>query len=181
MSKNLNWKLLSSNYIHKGVWATLRTDRCEMPDGRIVEDYYVLEYSDWVNAVAVTEDNQIILVRQYRHAVGQVSLELPGGVMDAGETPEAAIKRELLEETGYAFEDLELLSELWPNPSTGNNTVRCFLATGGKKVTGQHLDEHEDIVVEFYSINEVRQMLARNEIKQAMHVAGLFYGLAKIG
>ncbi len=181
MSENLKWKLLSSNYIHKGTWATLRTDRCEMPDGRIVEDYYVLEYADWVNAVALTEDDKIILVRQYRHAVGEVSLEIPGGVTDAGETPEEAIKRELLEETGYAFDDLELLCSLWPNPSTGNNTMRCFLARGGKKVTGQHLDEHEDIKVEFYTVDEVKQMLARNEIKQAMHVAGLFYAMAKIG
>jgi ADP-ribose pyrophosphatase len=176
----LKWKLLSSNYIHKGMWATLRVDTCEMPDGRIVDDYYVLEYDDWVNAVALTEDRQIILVKQYRHAVGEVSLELPGGVMDEGETPEEAIKRELLEETGYEFNSIELLSNLWPNPSTGNNKVRCFLARGGRKVTSQDLDPHEEIVIELYSIDEVKQLLAGNKIMQAMHVAGLFYALAEI-
>ncbi len=100
MTKDLTWKLLSSTYIHKGPWATLRTDRCLMPGGEIVEDYYVLEYSNWVNAVAVTEDNKILLVKQYRHAAGIVSLEIPGGVIDGDETPEHAIRRELLEETG---------------------------------------------------------------------------------
>lgn len=177
----LKWKLLSSNYIHKSPWATLRVDECEMPSGRVVKDYYVLEYGTWVNAVAVTEDNQIILVKQYRHAIGEVALEIPGGVMDEGEVPEQAIRRELLEETGYEFNDFELLCSLWPNPSTGNNTVYTYLARGGKKVAGQDLDANEEIVVEFYSIDEVKQLLARNEIKQAMHCAGLFYGMAQLG
>lgn len=181
MINNLKWNTLSSEYVHKGQWATLRVDRCELPDGRIMDDYYVLEYADWVNAVALTEDNKIILVKQYRHAVGDVSLEIPGGVMDAGETPEEAVKRELLEETGYEFNNFELLCNLWPNPSTGNNTVHCYLARGGKKVTSQHLDAFEEIVVEQYTVEEVKQLLADNEIKQAMHVAGLFYAMAKIG
>jgi hypothetical protein len=79
--KNLTWKKLSSYYIHKGPWATLRSDKCEMPSGHIVEDYYVLEYNNWVNAIAITEDNKILMVHQYRHAAGIISLEIPGGVM----------------------------------------------------------------------------------------------------
>ena len=97
MSKDLTWKLLSSHYIHKGPWATLRIDKCEMPDGRIVDDYYVLEYSSWVNAVAITEDNKVLMVKQYRHAAGIISLEIPGGVVDGNETPVEALRRELLE------------------------------------------------------------------------------------
>jgi hypothetical protein len=73
MSKNLTWKLLSSEYIHKGPWATLRIDRCEMPNGKIVDDYYVLEYSNWVNAVAITEDNMVLMVKQY-HSKYRVGL-----------------------------------------------------------------------------------------------------------
>ncbi|WP_462266768.1 NUDIX hydrolase [Mucilaginibacter sp.] len=180
LTTSLNWKLLSSRYVHKGMWATLRVDRCEMPNGHMVEDYYVLEYADWVNAVALTEDNKVILVKQYRHAVADVSLELPGGVMDEGETPEQAVRRELLEETGYEFTSAELLCNLWPNPSTGNNSVRCYLLRGGKKVSGQHLDAQEEIEIELYTAEEVRQLLADNAIKQAMHVAGLFYALPKL-
>src|SRR3954469_5077670 len=103
MSNNLTWKTLSSTYVHKRTWATLRADKCEMPDGTIVDEYFVLEYPDWANAVAVTEDNKIILVRQYRQAAGIVSLEIPGGVIEQGEDPEAGMLRELLEETGYEF------------------------------------------------------------------------------
>jgi ADP-ribose pyrophosphatase len=75
-----------------------------MPDGRIVEQYYVLEYPNWANAVALTEDNKIIMVRQYRHAANIVSLEIPGGVIEDGEDPETGMRRELLEETGYEFD-----------------------------------------------------------------------------
>lgn len=178
---DLTWKLLSSTYIHKGPWATLRTDRCEMPDGRIVEDYYVLEYSNWVNAVAITEDNKVLMVKQYRHAAGIISLEIPGGVIDGDESPVEGLRRELLEETGYQFDDFELLCTVYGNPSTANNQTFTYLAKGGKKVQGQSLDDHEELIVEEYTIPEVKQLLLENKVKQAMHCAGLFYGMVKLG
>jgi ADP-ribose pyrophosphatase len=179
--KDLTWKTLSSTYIHKGPWATLRSDRCEMPDGRIVEDYYVLEYSNWVNAVAITDDNKILMVKQYRHAAEIVSTELPGGVIDGDETPEQALRRELLEETGYQFDDFELLCMTYANPSTANNQTRCYLARGGKKVQEQVLDDQEEIVVELHTIAEVKELLLTNKIAQALHCTGLFYALVKLG
>jgi len=181
MSKDLTWKKLSSTYIHKGPWATLRSDRCLMPNGHIVEDYYVLEYSNWVNAVAITEDNKVLMVKQYRHAAGITSLEIPGGVIDEGETPLQGLRRELLEETGYQFDDFEHLCTVYANPSTANNQTYCYLARGGKKVQGQHLDAQEDIVVETFTIDEVKQLLSDNKIAQALHCTGLFYALLKLG
>ena len=180
-NEQLKWKRLSSYYIHKGPWATLRSDRCEMPDGRIVEDYYVLEYPNWVNAVAITEDGKILMVQQYRHAAGIVSIELPGGVIEAGESPEAGLRRELLEETGYQFDDFELLCITYANPSTANNYTSCYLARGGKKVQAQSLDEHEELIVETFTIDEVKQLLADNKIAQALHCTGLFYAFDKMG
>lgn len=179
--KDLTWKKLSSTYIHKGPWATLRQDRCEMPDGRIVEDYFVLEYPNWVNAVAITEDNKVLMVRQYRHAAGIVSLEIPGGVIDGDEAPEHAVRRELLEETGYEFDKVEFMGSVYPNPSTANNITYGYLATGGKKVTGQSLDEHEELIVEEYTIEEVKQLLLDHKIPQALHCTALFYALVKLG
>jgi ADP-ribose pyrophosphatase len=178
---DLTWKLLDSKYIHKGPWATLRTDKCEMPDGRVMDDYYVLEYPNWVNAVAITEDNKVLMVRQYRHAAGIVSLEIPGGVIDGDEKPEAAMRRELLEETGYQFDDIELIATVYANPATANNHTYCYLAKGGKKIQGQNLDEHEELIVEEYTIAEVKQLLADNKIAQALHCTGLFYALMKLG
>jgi ADP-ribose pyrophosphatase len=178
---DLKWKTCSSEYIHKGPWATLRSDQCEMPDGRIVDQYYVLEYPNWVNAVAITEDNKVLMARQYRHAAAIVSLEIPGGVIDGDESPEHAIRRELLEETGYQFDDIEKLSIVYANPSTANNKTFAFLARGGKKVQGQSLDEHEDIVVEEYTIEEIKQLLLDNKIMQSLHCTAIFYALVKLG
>jgi len=177
----LKWETLSSEYIIKKPWATMRRDTCRMPDGKIVDDYYVLEYSDWANAVAITEDNEVLLIKQYRHAADVVLLEIPGGVIDAGEDPKTAIKRELLEETGYLFKDLELISTMYPNPSTGTNTCHGFLARGGKLVQGQKLDAHEEIIVEKVSIPELKRLLAEGKFGQALHISALFYALVKLG
>lgn len=171
------WKKLSSCYLVKEKWATLRVDTCELQEGLIKDDYYVLEYPDWVNAVACTKEGRIILVRQYRHGADIISLEIPGGVIDEGETPEAAIKRELLEETGYTFETCELIATLYPNPATSTNRTFTYLLTGGVKTSEQHLDEHEILTVEEYTMDEVKQLLAENKIAQALHVAALYYGL----
>jgi 8-oxo-dGTP pyrophosphatase MutT (NUDIX family) len=179
--KDLTWKKLSSHYIHKGPWATLRSDRCEMPNGHIVEDYYVLEYNNWVNAVAITEDNRVLMVHQYRHAAEIVSLEIPGGVIDDGETPVQALRRELLEETGYQFDDFELLSTVYGNPATANNQTFCYLAKGGKKVQEQKLDEQEELIVETFTIAELKQLLLDNKINQALHCTGIFYALVRLG
>lgn len=176
----LNWKLLSSEYLFKDNWATLRADACEMPNGNIVKPYYVLEYPDWVNVVALTEDNEVIVIKQYRHAAGEVILEIPGGCIDKDETPEQAVRRELLEETGYAFKDIELLSILYANPATGNNKTYCFLATGGKKVQEQELDGGEEIVVELVSIQKLKELLLENQFGQALHSSGIFYALMRL-
>jgi len=176
----LKWQKLSSTYLVKEKWATLRVDTCELPNGKVKDDYYVLEYPNWVNAVALTKENKIILVRQYRFAADIISLEVPGGVIDEGEEPETAIKREMLEETGYSFESCELIATLYPNPATSTNKTFTYLLKGGVKTHEQHFDEHEILNVEEYTIEEVKQLLADNKIDQALHTAALFYGLAKL-
>jgi 8-oxo-dGTP pyrophosphatase MutT (NUDIX family) len=174
------WQRLSSRYLVKEKWATLRVDTCDLQNGVIKDDYYVLEYPNWVNAIAVTEDNKIIMVRQYRHGADIISLEIPGGVIDGDELPEVAIKRELLEETGYSFKSSELIATLYPNPATATNVTYTYLLKGGVKTHDQHLDEHEILNVEEYTIDEVKQILKDNKIEQALHSAALFYGLLKL-
>lgn len=176
----LKWQKLASKYLVREKWATLRVDTCKLQNGTIKDDYYVLEYPNWVNAIALTKENKIILVRQYRFAADIISLEIPGGVIDDGENPETAILRELQEETGYTFETCELIATLYPNPATSTNKTFTYLLKGGIKTHKQHLDEHEILNVEEYTIEEVQQLLKDNKIDQALHVAGLYYGLMKL-
>jgi ADP-ribose pyrophosphatase len=176
----LKWQKLSSRYLVKERWATLRVDTCKLQNGTVKDDYYVLEYPDWANAVALTKDNKLILVRQYRHAADIISLEVPGGVIEAAEEPEIGVRRELLEETGYTFESCELIATLYPNPATSTNRTFTYLLKGGVKTQEQHLDEHEILNVEEYTIDEVKQLLLDNKIEQSLHAAALFYGLLKL-
>lgn len=175
------WDKLATRYVVTEKWATLRVDTCKLQDGVIKDDYYVLEYPNWVNAVAITKENKMILVRQYRHAADIISLEIPGGVIDGDEDPADAVRRELLEETGYAFDSIELLATVYPNPATSTNKTFTYLLTGGVKVQEQDLDEHEFLAVEEYTLEEVKQLVLENKIEQALHTAGIFYGLTKLG
>lgn len=177
----LKWQKLSTRYLVKEQWATLRVDTCDLQNGIVKDDYFVLEYPNWVNAVALTADNEVIMVRQYRHAGDIISLEIPGGVIDGDEKPEDAVRRELLEETGYSFQTITLIATLYPNPATANNVTYTYLLTGGVKTQEQHLDEHEILNVEKYSISEVKQLLLENKIDQSLHASALFYGLLKLG
>ncbi len=177
----MKWKILSSEYLFKDLWFKVRRDKCETPEGKIINPYYVYEFPEWVTALAVTEDGKIVLVRQYRHALGEVCIELPGGCVDDIDTDfEQAIARELLEETGYAFTSFESLGTISANPSTNNNLMHMFLAKGGKKVAEQQLDGNEEIEVDLVSLEELRQLLKENKIIQAMHVTCIMYGLERM-
>jgi 8-oxo-dGTP pyrophosphatase MutT (NUDIX family) len=96
----MNWKTLSSEYISKHPYFTARKDVCEMPDGTVVDAYYVVELPASVCALAITEEGKVLMAKQYRHPIGESIVELPGGFVDKGEEPSVAIERELLEETG---------------------------------------------------------------------------------
>jgi len=178
----MKWKILSSEYLFNDLWFKVRKDICETPEGKIVDPYYVYEFPNWVTAVPVTEEGKIILVRQYRHALDEVCLEIPGGcVDDTDKNFEAAIARELLEETGYTFSSYDYLGKISANPSTNNNLMHMFLAKGGKKISEQKLDGNEEIEVELFTIEEVKELLKKNEIIQAMHVTCIVYALEKMG
>ncbi len=177
----MKWKTLSSEYLFSDLWFKVRKDKCESPQGKIIDPYYVYEFPEWVTAVALTEENKVVMVRQYRHAAAEVCIELPGGCADDTDNNfETAIARELLEETGYSFSSYDYLGKISSNPSTNNNWMHMFLARGGKKVSEQNLDSNEEILVELYSIEEIKKMLREKKIIQSMHVTCLLYALEKI-
>jgi ADP-ribose pyrophosphatase len=182
MDNNMKWKTLSSEYLFNDTWLRARKDTCERPDGKIVTPYYVMEYPTWVTGVAITEDEKIVLVKQYRHALGEVCIETPGGCVDDTDANlSEAIQREMLEETGYKFDTVTYLGTTSPNPSTNQNLMHMYLLQGGKLVQEQELDHNEDIEVVLATLLELKGMLERNEIVQAMHVTAIFYALQKLG
>ena len=178
----MKWKILSSEYLFDDLWFKVRKDICETPQGKIVNPYYVYEFPTWVTAFALTEDEKVIMVHQYRHALGEVCIELPGGcVDDTDKSLQDAVARELLEETGYSFSFFEYLGKISPNPSTNNNLMHMFMAKGGKKVAEPQLDGNEELEVELFTIDEVKQMIRENKIVQAMHVTCIMYSFVKLG
>ena len=171
---NEKWQILSSEYIIRRPWLTARRDSVKLPDGRVNPEYYVLEYPDFVNVIAVTVDGQMIMEHQYRHALGVFSLEICAGVMEKGETPLQAAQRELQEETGYAGGKWSEFITMAPNSSAMNNLCHCFLAVGVEQVSSQHLDATEDLEYFLMPTYQVYHLLKENKILQSMMAASLW-------
>lgn len=168
------WKTLSSEYLFKRPWLTARKDIVQLPNGNINNEYYVLEYPDWINIIAITEDGRMVLERQYRHALGRVDYEIPAGVVEDGEDPMNAAKRELEEETGYTGGEWTCLMSVSPNPASMSNLSYTFIAKGVRKTTKQHLEATEDISVYLMPEDDVLSMLKRGDFIQALMVAALW-------
>ena len=171
--KDMKWKVLSSEYLIKRPWLTARRDVVELPNGAINKEYYVLEYPTWINVTAITKDGEMVMVRQYRHGLGQTNFEIVAGVMEQGEEPIDAAKRELMEEAGYGGGEWREVAVISANPSTTTNLTHCFLATGVEKISGQHLDATEDIEVYLFKAEEVKEMIRRGELVQALMLVPL--------
>lgn len=173
------WKTLESRYIIKRPWLTARVDKVMLPNGVINPEHYVLEYPNWVNVIAITQQGMFVMVQQYRHAFDQVMIELCAGMCDPGETPLESAQRELLEETGYAGGQWTKLMTIGQNPSICNNITHCYLAMGVEPIGCQHLDESEDINVLLMSREKVKTLLENDEMKQALMAAPLWRYFAR--
>jgi ADP-ribose pyrophosphatase len=177
------WKVLSSKDIFKTGFFRFRTDQCELPDGRVMPNYYVMEFADWVNIVPVTEDGRIVLVEQYRQAAGDTFLEIPGGAMDPHEKgdPKRAALRELREETGYVPDDVRLVGVHHPNPAMQNNRMHTFVGFGCKLLEKQELDPFEDISVVTKTIPEVVELIMTGKMTHTIVIASILYALPTLG
>lgn len=173
MSEIEKWNLLESEYLIRRPWLTARRDRVKLPNGQINDEFYVLEYPDWVNVIAVTEEGEFIMIEQYRHGLGEVQMEICAGVVEKGEHHLDAAKRELMEESGFGGGKWRLLTVLSGNPSTTNNLTYCYVAEGVKKISDQHLDRTEDVAVRILSRNDVENLLCKDVMKQSLMVAPL--------
>jgi 8-oxo-dGTP pyrophosphatase MutT (NUDIX family) len=166
--------VLTREYLAKKPWYTVRVDRVELPSGTIIPEYWVSEYAPWVNVVAVTPDQQVVLIRQYRHGIGAVHYELPAGTTDPEDTSlEEAARRELREETGFGGGRWSLLSTLSANPALQNNRTYTYLAEGAASLGAAAPEPSEDIRVHLVPLDEVAALIEGGGFLQSLHVAPL--------
>jgi 8-oxo-dGTP pyrophosphatase MutT (NUDIX family) len=174
------WEVRASRHLLRDKWISLRADRCVTQRGAVLDPYFVLEYPDWVHVVAFDAEDRLLLVRQYRHGAGVISLELPGGMMDSHESdPVVTGARELLEETGHVAASLRHVVRLSPNPATHANNVHIILATQARQTLALQLDASEDIVVEHVPWRRAVEMALAGEMINSQHVGLLFIALAQ--
>ena len=170
------WRVTGTRTIYEDPYIRLRGDDCETEDGHALGLFHILEYADWVHVVAIDADDHVILVRQYRHGLGDVSLELPGGHVDASDGGDFALaaSRELAEETGYAAEHWSVLLDVATSPGFTEETVRIYLATGLTEV-GRPDSEHEeaDLRVVRVPLTVAVESVLAGRIVNVMAVAGI--------
>ena len=176
------WTVTASRYLIQDKWLTVRADQCRTARGAAVDPYYVLEYPDWVQIVAFDAEQRILVTQQYRHAAGSICLELPCGIVEAAdETPLAAARRELREETGCDSDHFELVGRFSPNPATHTNTLHCFVARDACCSQPISQDETEDVWSGFMSIEDVMSAIETGRFAQALHISSLFVALKHVG
>ena len=159
--ENRPWEVLSSEYLAREPWFTVRRERLRLPDGRIVPSYYVFEYPAWVNVIAITRDGHFVMIDQYRHGLGETDYEITAGVVEPTDASLlAAAQRELM--------------TLSANPATQNNLTHTFLATGVERQGDQHLDPTEDLRVHLFTEEQVLELLRTGAIRQALMAAPLW-------
>ena len=168
------WETLQSEYYIQRPWLTARKDTVKLPDGRVNDEYWILEYPSWINIIAVTDDDRYVMVRQYRHGLGIVSTELCAGVVEKNEEPLDAARRELAEETGYTGGRWSLNCVVCANPGSQNNLTYCYIAEGVKLSTSQHLDANEDLRVEILTRKELAELLKSGTMRQALMLSSLW-------
>jgi ADP-ribose pyrophosphatase len=174
-----DWKLLgSSPPVDYDIFRIQRHRYRLEPQGR-EHDFVVLDANDWINVVAVTPDRQVVLIRQFRHGIRDVTWEVPGGLMETGEAPEEAALRELREETGYAGDSARLLGFMWPNPAMQNNRLFTYLVENARHVGEPQPDPFERIIVEPRPLAEIPAMIRSGVIRHSLVIASFaLFGVA---
>lgn len=182
MTDDPPWTVLGSRLLLEDRWIRLRADHLRTAAGVELSPWYVLDYPDWAVVVALTDDDRLVLVRQWRHAAQAWCLELPGGVMDPGDADAvAATRRELLEETGHAARDWRYLYGAFPNPAIQTNRIHMVLATGAHPAAPVAHEAGEHIAVECMKVDAVLAGIGTGLLGQSMHVGAVLVGLAAAG
>lgn len=175
MSSIDKWKVLRSRYVLDNPWCRIRQDEVKLPNGHVIPDFFVRVKPDIALAIPVTDAGDVVFVRQYRHGVGKILLELPAGRFHGEqESPQKAAQRELQEETGYVAPQWEQLAVLHDNPVNDTNSIYVFLARGAYLGSDRALDSTEDIEIVTVPTSQVRDRVLAGEIDVAGSVAALY-------
>jgi 8-oxo-dGTP pyrophosphatase MutT (NUDIX family) len=175
------WKIRASHYPIRTKFLRLRADEIELPDGTIIADYYVRESHGFVVIFAQRPDGRVVLVRQYKHGIGKVVLELPAGAIDEGESPRDCAVRELAEETGYVGDEPELVRSYLADPTNSNSVFHLFLIRNAMERVEQSFDPTEDIDVDLARPAELLAMIRDGRIDVGSHVASIYTVLDRLG
>ncbi len=173
------WRCIHSKQSQSFRVFSVRTDISISPRTGNEHEFYIIESNDWINVIPITDDESVVMVRQYRHGSKTITLEIPGGLVDPGDTPEEAALRELLEETGYQAKELTKIGEVNPNPALFNNRCHTFLATNLKKVCDPKPDQTEDIEVVLIPLKEIPDLILKGDIDHAIVISAFAYYLLK--
>lgn len=172
------WTTLGDEEIADCRIFTLRKVRRRNPSTGGDAEFFYIDTKDWVNVIALSEAGEVVLIRQYRHGTDEITLEIPGGIVDAGESPADAARRELREETGYDCDAIMEIGRVRPNPAIMGNWTYTLLATGARPVGESAFDEHEEIEVLLHPIDRIDELLGAGEITHALVLnAFLWYKL----
>ncbi|HEY4695201.1 MAG TPA: NUDIX hydrolase [Candidatus Nanoarchaeia archaeon] len=155
------WELLKSETVFESDYVRLYRDTLEKGSGKIVEDFYSIERKNWIEVLALTDENTLPLVYQYRNGLKDTIWTLPAGYIDQGQTPEEAAKRELLEETGFTAENFSNLGSFAPSPGFTSELAFVFLARGARKIQKQQLDENEEIEVKLFKFGDLLESIKK--------------------
>ena len=170
------WQKLSSEPVGDFRIFTIRSDKKISPRTQKEHDFYVIDCVNWVNVIAVTPSQQLIMVEQYRHGSDTVELEIPGGMMDAGDaSPEATAVRELREETGYEGEKPQLIGRIFPNPAIMSNICYTVLLENCHCVHPVEFDHGEDLITRLVPVADIPELVAGGKIQHSLVVVALYY------
>ncbi|MCG8540097.1 MAG: NUDIX hydrolase [Clostridia bacterium] len=166
-------RTIKSDKLYQGKIINLRIDTVELPDQKYSKRE-IIEHPGAVAVIPITDDNKILMVKQYRKSVEEYLLEIPAGKLEIGEEPLECAARELLEETGYKSNNIKYLFEIFPSPGFSNESISIFIANDLIKDVAKP-DEDEYIEVEEYEIGELINMIGQQKIKDAKTITSILY------